>query len=148
MNKTGTIVLAAGNSSRLGKPKQLLSYHGKSLLQHVCSEALKANLYPLAVVTGAYAKDVSATLAGGHLTIVCNENWQQGMASGIAAGLSKILLLKNDIENIIICVCDQPYVSAQLFGEIIAKKADIERHCCLHLCWNYWHACIIRKSLF
>jgi molybdenum cofactor cytidylyltransferase len=124
MSGTGITILAAGNSSRLGRPKQLLPYQNKSLLEHITSEAIKAKLYPVVVVTGANAGQVSVPLYNKDVTIVYNERWVEGMASGIVAGLSKALLINDKLQNVIIAVCDQPFVSAALFRELINIKEE------------------------
>jgi molybdenum cofactor cytidylyltransferase len=121
MNKTGIIILAAGNSSRLGRPKQLLPYRGKTLLTHITTEALNASLYPVMVVTGAFQMEIRDSLLEQAIEIAHNPDWEKGMASGIVAGLSKILSLYPDIEAVIIAVCDQPYISADLFRQLTEK---------------------------
>ena len=119
MNSTGVIVLAAGNSSRLGRPKQLLPYRGRTLLAHVIGEALAAGLQPVTVVTGAFHAEVSDSLRGLSIDIVFNPHWQMGMASGIVAGLSRLLLLQPDVGAVIIAVCDQPFISSALLLQLI-----------------------------
>jgi molybdenum cofactor cytidylyltransferase len=124
MDKTGIIILAAGPSSRLGKPKQLLVYKGKTLLENIVSEARKANLDPAVVVTGSGSEAISSILDNKQIEIVYNKRWPSGMASGIVAGLSKILTLNPKTGAVIIAVCDQPYVSAELFGQLMKIKAE------------------------
>src|SRR5580698_3566832 len=109
MSRTGVIILAAGNSSRLGRPKQLLPYRGKTLLTHVVAEALATNLQPVLVVTGAFHQEVSDSLHGQSVDIVFNPAWEEGMASGIVTGVSKILSRYPEVDAIIIMVCDQPF---------------------------------------
>jgi molybdenum cofactor cytidylyltransferase len=144
MSKTGAIILAAGNSSRLGRPKQLLPYRGKTLLAHIATEALNADLHPVVVVTGAYQAEVADDLRsrlgassrdqpadasrgqpadtppGQPLEIIFNPAWQEGMASGIVAGVSKIISLHPEVEAVIIAVCDQPFISAALLSQLVA----------------------------
>jgi len=127
MNKTGIIILAAGPSARLGKPKQLLIHQGKMLIEHICSEALEAGLHPVLVVTGATSDQVSKALESKPVEIVFNDQWSTGMASGIVAGLSGILKPDHGIESVIIAVCDQPFVSADLFKQLIKTKAERNR---------------------
>jgi molybdenum cofactor cytidylyltransferase len=124
MNKTGIIILAAGPSARLGKPKQLLVHQGKTLIEHICSEALETGLHPVLVVTGAASAEVSKALENMSVEIVFNEQWSTGMASGIAAGMSELLKRDKAIESVIIAVCDQPFVSAALFRQLIKTKAE------------------------
>lgn len=121
MMDTGIIILAAGNSSRLGHPKQLLPYQGRTLLQHSIDEAINANLNPIILITGAHANSITASIVQTEIEIVHNERWQKGMASSIVAGLSKVLL-RSDIKSMIISVCDQPFVTATLFQNLIKMK--------------------------
>jgi molybdenum cofactor cytidylyltransferase len=121
MNKTGIIILAAGNSSRLGRPKQLLPYRGKTLLTHVVAEALAAPLQPVVVVTGAHEADIRDSLAGQLADIVYNPQWETGMASGIVAGLDKALSMQPHLQSVIVAVCDQPYISAELFRALMEQ---------------------------
>jgi len=119
MNKTGIIILAAGNSSRLGRPKQLLPYQGKTLLSHVIAESLKASLHPVVVVTGAYCAEIQHSLQGQAVDLVYNAHWETGMASGIVAGLNKVLASDPHSRTLIVAVCDQPYISAKLFQALV-----------------------------
>jgi len=118
MNNTGIVILAAGSSSRLGNMKQLLSFRGKTLLQHVIDEAAGVGAQPIVVVTGANAGKVASSVADNKVNIVENKNWQDGMASGIVAGVRQIIKLDKDIKKIILAVCDQPYVSSALFDQL------------------------------
>jgi molybdenum cofactor cytidylyltransferase len=120
MSKKGVIILAAGNSSRLGRPKQLLPYRGKTLLTHVVAEALAAELWPVVVVTGAFHIEVGDSLCGQSVEIVFNPAWETGMASGIVAGLSNMLLLYPEVESVIIAVCDQPFISSALLLQLVS----------------------------
>jgi molybdenum cofactor cytidylyltransferase len=119
MSRTGVIILAAGNSSRLGRPKQLLPYRGRTLLTHVVAEALVAELRPV-VVTGAFHAEVSDSLRGQSVDIIFNAAWEDGMASGIVAGLSNMLLLYPDVDAVIIAVCDQPFISSILLLQLVS----------------------------
>lgn len=128
MNNTGIIILAAGNASRFGSVKQLLHYNNKTLLQHVINEAVGAGADPVVVITGANADEITKSINNGRVEIVYNENWRQGMASGIIEGVRKLITLNNDIENIIITVCDQPFVSATLFRQLYQTQNEGVQH--------------------
>jgi molybdenum cofactor cytidylyltransferase len=119
MNNTGIIILAAGDSSRFGGIKQLLPFHGKTLLQHVIDEAIETEAEPVVVVTGANATKVSASIPDvGKITILINESWQEGISSGIVAGVRHVMSLSPGIKKIIIAVCDQPFVTSTLFEQL------------------------------
>ena len=128
MNNTGIIILAAGSSSRFGNTKQLLHFNNKTLIQHVINEAIAANAEPVIVVTGANADEISKEIKDEKATIVFNEDWEKGMASGIVAGLKTAITLNNDIEKIIIAVCDQPFVSSALFQQLYQTQEENVQH--------------------
>ena len=113
MSKTGIIILAAGSSSRMGEPKQLMMYKNKTFLQHIIGEAKNANLEPVICVTGFQSEQVTNSISRLEVTVVYNENWREGMGSGISAGIEQILL--SNVESVILAVSDQPHVSADLF---------------------------------
>jgi molybdenum cofactor cytidylyltransferase len=121
MNKTGVIILAAGNSSRLGHPKQLLPYRGKTMLSHVIAESLAASLQPVVVVTGAYHAEIQDSLLGQPVILVYNADWETGIASGIVAGLTEALNIESHLQAVIVAVCDQPYISAELFRSLMEE---------------------------
>jgi molybdenum cofactor cytidylyltransferase len=124
MNNTAIIILAAGSSSRFGDTKQLLHFNGKTLLQHVIAEATATGAEPIVVVTGANADRVSKEIKSEKVEIVFNKDWEQGMASGIVIGLKKAIALNNELEKVIIAVCDQPFVSSSLFQQLVEKQNE------------------------
>ncbi len=118
----GIIILAAGNSSRLGKAKQLLPYQNKTLLQHTIDEATASNATNIIVVTGAYHKDILSRINFSFVKNIYNNNWQQGMATSMQAGLSALLADDPQLSSVIIMLCDQPFVTSQLLNEITEAK--------------------------
>ena len=115
----GILILAAGNSSRLGEPKQLLTYNGKSLITNVVEAAITAISSPVAVVTGAHSEQILPKLFHLPTTIIHNDNWQEGMASSIRMGLTEFNRLNPHLQGVIISVSDQPFVSSELFQALI-----------------------------
>ena len=128
MNNTGIIILAAGSSSRYGSIKQLLHFNNKTLLQHVIDEAFDSGGEPIIVVAGANADEVLKEIKNKNVEIVFNKDWEQGMASAIVAGLKKTITLNNDIEKVIITVCDQPFVSSLLFQQLYRTQNESIKH--------------------
>lgn len=116
MKQFGIIILAAGASSRLGRPKQLLSYKGKTLVERAADTAQSAGSYPVVLVTGAEKEMVNFD-AGLH--IVHNENWEEGIASSIRCGLNELLKIEPGVEAVLFLVCDQPHISAALLKQLI-----------------------------
>ncbi len=121
MNDTIIIILAAGASSRMEEPKQLLVYNNQSLLSHIIGEAQKS-IMPVIVVLGANEQKIKTAITNQKVEMVVNENWQSGMASSIKTGLKKALEIDKKIQNCILAVCDQPYVTFALFKELISQK--------------------------
>ena len=122
METFGVIILAAGASTRLGEPKQLLQYNGRSLIKHATETALQVIASPVVVVLGAQSQILSNELADLPVLVVENKKWENGMASSIHTGLSTIKGLNCIVDNIILMVCDQPFVSASLLRELIASR--------------------------
>lgn len=117
----GIIILAAGNSSRLGQPKQLLQFKNKSLIRNVTDAALAANVSNVVVVTGASEEAISKELKGLPIQLAHNSNWQAGMGSSIRIGLGKLLSLDQNTDAVILAVSDQPFVTSDLFQNLIDK---------------------------
>lgn len=116
---TAIIILAAGNSSRLGTPKQLLHYKNKTLLQTAIEEASWVKNAIVFVVTGAN-HDVIQNEPYTQSTIIChNKDWEKGMSTSIATGLKELLALHPDIQKCIFTVCDQPYLSSSVFKDLL-----------------------------
>src|SRR5579864_365336 len=102
MSKTGIIILAAGNSSRMGELKQLMMFKNKTFLQHIIGEAKKAKLDPVICVTGYQSDIISESISRLEVTVVYNTNWQDGMGSGISTGIEQ--LLYSDVDSVILAV--------------------------------------------
>ena len=118
---TAIIILAAGNSSRLGRPKQLLAYKDKPLLQVISDAALQTAFRPVTIVLGAYKNEIAKQINGG-VNYVINDHWQQGMASSIAAGLAATLELSPGIQHVIITVSDQAFISQKIFEQLYQQQ--------------------------
>ena len=90
---TGAVILAAGSSSRMGSPKQILPFRGISLLRRAALAALNAGCSPVVVVTGAHAELSRRELDGLDVREALNPRWETGMASSIGAGLAVLQLI-------------------------------------------------------
>lgn len=120
MNKKfGVIILAAGKSSRMGRPKQTLLYRDSTFLQRIMNLAIALNCGPVIVVLGAHAKKLQED--HGEVITVLNENWEEGIAGSIHCGVETLQKNFPGIEGTIITVCDQPYLTIEIFQELINK---------------------------
>ena len=120
MRSTGIILLAAGNSTRLGAPKQLLIYQGKTLLERIVDTSIQVfDKGKIVIVLGANHAKIASHIKDKNIQIVINEDWESGMASSLQAGLKSLLNSFPDMERCVISVCDQPYLSSEIFLEIL-----------------------------
>ncbi len=103
------VLLAAGASSRLGQPKQLVNYNGVPLVCHAVSQALGFCGAGLTVVTGACHDDVAAALDHLPVRAVFNSGWPEGIGSSIRQGMTTV---GPDVRAILLMVCDQPAISS------------------------------------
>ncbi|MDY7004602.1 MAG: nucleotidyltransferase family protein [Cyanobacteriota bacterium] len=120
MNKSiGIIILAAGASTRLGQPKQLLIYKGNSLIFNTVEIAVNSGCSPIIVVLGAYADLILPEISDFPVKIVENSDWQAGMNTSLGAGIKTLQTTHKIIEAVIIMVCDQPFLSTNLIQKMI-----------------------------
>lgn len=113
--KIGGLLLAAGGSSRLGQPKQLLRFGGKTLIRRAAETLVGSVCDPCVVVLGAEIDRSTAEIADLDVGICINEEWQTGMSSSIKAGLHELLSIEPGLAAVVITLCDQPnVVSADL----------------------------------
>lgn len=118
-DKTGIIILAAGSSSRLGRPKQLLQYNESTLLKNTVAEALKVPNSFVIVVTGSNKEIIEKELDSYSISICFNPEWKTGMASSIAKGIQE---LNSENTQCILAVYDQPFVNASVFENLINES--------------------------
>ncbi|MUG98632.1 NTP transferase domain-containing protein [Scytonema sp. UIC 10036] len=116
MSDIGLILLAAGASTRMGTPKQLLQYQQQSLLRHMVEVALASVCNPVIVVLGAYAELIRPEVESSNVRIVENDRWSEGMSTSIQSGMEA---LNDDVEAVVLMLCDQPFVSTQTINQLV-----------------------------
>jgi molybdenum cofactor cytidylyltransferase len=114
------IILAAGASTRMGEPKQLLPYQGRSLLSHTIESAITSVCHPLILVLGANAENIRSQISEPTIKIVENSDWYLGMSSSIRCGIVSLLNNSQTIDAVVITVCDQPFLSAEIINDLVA----------------------------
>ena len=115
----GIIVLAAGASSRMGEPKQLLRYEKETLLGRAVRAALETRLGPVVVVLGSQADTMQEEIAALDVKIVVNQYWQEGMGSSIRCGLQALETeLNGGTGAAILMLCDQPFVTSGIIRRL------------------------------
>lgn len=126
----GILLLAAGGSSRMGRPKQLLRIGNKSLVRIAAEAAIEALGDPTVVVTGSCGEQVAAQLGGLPLHVAHNAGWERGMGSSIRHGVESILKLGPHIGALLITLCDQPGVSAQTLRKLLDAQIETGASLC------------------
>ena len=125
-NDYGIVILAAGSSSRLGTPKQLLVLEGLTLIKKAALIALEITSQVI-VVTGAHAEKIEAELQSLPLTVSKNEAFKNGIAASIRVGLNTLVEKYNDIEGVVFMVCDQPYLTADIINQLVNAANTSEK---------------------
>lgn len=116
----GAVVLAAGSSSRMGAPKQILQFRGRSMLRRAALAALGAGCRPVVVVTGANAELSRGELRGLDVIEVVNDLWKTGMASSVRAGVEGLVGAEPEAAAAVLMLCDQPHVDAEVISRLVA----------------------------
>ena len=119
----GLILLAAGASTRMGRPKQLLPMYGnRPLLRHVVESTLTEPVFPIVVVLGANTREVAPCLAGLLVRIVVNPDWAEGMGSSLRCGVEQLIATAPTIQSVIVALADQPDLPAGHFLRLIETQ--------------------------
>ncbi len=124
MPNIGIIILAAGKASRMGKPKQLLSYQRSNLISHAVKSALNADSKSVIVVLGAYAEQIKPKINKLPIKIIENPHWATGMSSSIRAGITAIKDNNPNLDALIIALADQPLISEKVFHKLIQNYQE------------------------
>jgi molybdenum cofactor cytidylyltransferase len=112
------VILAAGASTRMGMPKQLLPYRGRSLLRRATETAIAAHCSPIFVVLGAYSDRIYSEISDLPIQAIENREWQTGMGSSIRCGIQALMDTSPSVEATILLLCDQPFVSTQTIHQL------------------------------
>ena len=122
------IVLAAGTSSRMGRPKLLLPFAGKTLVRRAVESAVASRARQVVVVTGAYRELVERELAGLPVKLAHNPEFAIGMSGSVRAGIKSV---PPETDAAVVILADQPFVGAEIIDALIevyeASRAPIVR---------------------
>ena len=117
-NTCAAVILAAGASTRLGQPKQLVCIGGEPLLVRTVRLAREAGCEPVVVVIGFEAQRMREALAGIPAVIVENPGWQSGMGSSLRFGVAALAQVVPGSSAVLLLVCDQIALSAGFLNEL------------------------------
>jgi len=112
------ILLAAGGSTRMGQPKQLLPWGKQTLIEHQLSILQKTG-NPVLVVLGAESKKIIPLIEKKDARFVVNKEWETGMGSSIAAGVKEVSVLFPEAGAVLVALLDQPLVSITHYNELL-----------------------------
>ena len=110
--KINGLILAAGNSSRLGQPKQLVNYQGRTLLADIEAKLLNC-CDQVFVVLGYQAELFYPELHAAQ--VIINPNWQTGMGSSLVCGVQ---VAGNQADGLLIALADQPLIEAEHYQKL------------------------------
>lgn len=123
------LILAAGGSSRLGRPKQLVMAGNNTLLQKATESAIEAGLNPVYIVLGAQIGQIKKAVEHLPVNIIHNQEWQKGIGSSIGSGMEAIMAAGQNFDGLLIMLCDQLYVNSTHLESLVRafshKKAPI-----------------------
>ncbi|MFW5713318.1 MAG: selenium cofactor biosynthesis protein YqeC [Brevefilum sp.] len=119
--QTAGVILAAGESDRLGRPKQLLDWEGVPFVRQVALNALAAGLTPLIAVTGASHKQVEDALEGLNVDCVYNPDWSTGQSTSVQSGISA---LQEGTDSAMFLLSDQPQIGPNLIRNLRARYSE------------------------
>lgn len=118
MVKIPVILLAAGSSSRMGQPKQLLPWGEKTLIEHQISVLMQLGT-PIIVVIGAYSEQIWPVIEHYPVTVAVNDKWESGMGSSVACGITKVELTEIEAKGALITLVDQPLIPADHYYSLL-----------------------------
>jgi molybdenum cofactor cytidylyltransferase len=113
------VVLAAGGSTRFGKPKQFALFEGETFVRRIVAAAIEAGCAPVVVVTGEDSAQTTSELTRFTVSIAMNPGWSSGVGSSIRAGVQRAMDLETGLDASLLLSCDQPFVTAAVLAQLI-----------------------------
>jgi molybdenum cofactor cytidylyltransferase len=116
------VVLAAGGSTRFGKPKQFALFEGETFVRRIVAAAIEAGCAPVVVVAGEDSAQVTSELTRFTVSIAMNPGWSSGVGSSIRVGVQRAMDLEVDLDASLLLSCDQPFVTAAVLAQLIQLR--------------------------
>jgi molybdenum cofactor cytidylyltransferase len=122
-NGIWSVILAAGESKRMGFPKMLLSFNGKTMIENVIENVAGSDSGGTLVVLGANKRDLIEIVRKCNVKYCFNENYTEGMLSSLKCGLKN---LPSDLKAVLVFQGDQPFIGSSVINNIIGayKSSD------------------------
>lgn len=116
------IVLAAGGSSRLGKPKQLVVYEGQTLISLATENCIRAGCSPVIVVVGCRAEEVCRSIAHLPTRNIVNSEWRMGQSSSIVLAVHTLMTGNWELPDaVLVMLCDMPKITLAALRQMISN---------------------------
>ena len=110
------IILAAGESRRMGEPKQLMPLGKTTILERTVDNFLNSEVHDVIVVVGYRAEEVISLIADRSVAITINSAYREGMSTSIVAGLS---LISDKTQGVMLALADQPFIDSHTINHLI-----------------------------
>ncbi len=141
------LVLAAGESSRMGRDKALLSYRGRTFLESIILNLHDAGLENTFVVLGHHAKQIRQAVKLADVEVVINPNYRRGQTSSLQAGLRALQGLSP--EGVMLCLVDHPAVPVEVIRKLRARFEQANPPVAIPTCeGRRGHPIVIGRALF
>lgn len=119
-----SILLAAGESKRMGMPKQLMPFGDSTILEQTVDNLLSSRVDEIIVVLGCRAEDIEKRIAAKPVKIAMNPAYRQGMSTSIVAGLA---LVDDRAEAVMFVLADQPFIDGKIINQLVDGFASNDR---------------------
>lgn len=123
----GLVLLAAGASVRMGRPKQLLEISGRPLVRHCALAALASPARPIVVVLGSGENLIRPHLEDLPITVVVNPDWKEGMGLSLRFGVATLQEAAPNLEALVVALADHPHLSGELIRRLLEKQFATRR---------------------
>lgn len=121
------VILAAGNSQRMGSCKQLLPWKNSTLIDHAMDQALKSSADQVYVVLGAHKELITKETGMQQVHVVFNPDWVDGMGSSISIAVQRIQEDNENFEGVLLTLVDQPLIELSHYNNLINRFLDTKK---------------------
>jgi molybdenum cofactor cytidylyltransferase len=143
------LILAAGESSRMGTDKATLTYRGRTFLELVVQTLRETGIERIAVVLGHHAEEIQRNVKIDAAQVLINPDYKSGQTSSLQVGLRSLMANEVDVEAIILCLVDHPAVSAETVRKLVAAFRESGAPVVIPTCrGRRGHPVLIRRQVF
>ena len=121
------VILSAGESSRMGRPKALLPIDGVRFIEKIVTSLQATRVGQIIAVLGHNAEEMRQKISDLPVSIVINSNYKQGQLSSLVAAIRSIQSSKNSVDGMLVHLVDHPYITAQLVDAMIERFYETKK---------------------